>query len=192
MARNSETFIVILMGLLMLLVLSIAVITNSTTAHSMSLSTAASPSMSSSSPQCDPSLWQHVYDPSRLQVIKNCVTVAGTITNIQAESDGDYHVLVKLDAQYANMTNTANNLFQNGDLIVEAICAHPVSATAAATAAIAACSNFTGKNITIPAVGTHVTVTGSYVLDKNHFSWAEIHPATAITVINATTANNIQ
>jgi hypothetical protein len=193
MAKNNQTFIVVVVGLLLLLVQSIAA--NSTSAYSTSrpppppssLLSSALPPPSSSPVQCDPSLWQHVYDPSRLQVIKNCVTVTGTITNIQAETDGDYHVRVKLDPQYANMTNSANNLYQGGDLIVEAICEHSVSATAAA-----AYANFIGKNITIPMVGSHVIVTGSYALDKNHFSWAENHPATAITVINATTANNIQ
>ena len=186
--RNSHAFVVVVIGLLLLILVQSIAATSSNSAYSMSL-----PPPSLSPPvQCDPSLWQHVYDPSRLQVIKNCVTVTGTITNIQAETDGDYHVRVKLDPQYANTTNSANNLYQGGDLIVQAICEHPVSTTAAVAAAAAACSNFPGKNITIPRIGSHVIVTGSYVLDKNHFSWAEIHPATAITVINATTAKNIQ
>jgi hypothetical protein len=157
--------------------------TSSNSAYSFSLPPSSSPV------QCDPSLWQHVQDPSRLQGIKNCVTVTGTITNIHAETDGDYYVRVKLDPQYANMTNSANNLYRGGDRIVEAICEQSVSATATTAAAYA---NFIGKNITIPMVGSHVIVTGSYSLDKNYFSWAENHPATAITVINATTANNIQ
>jgi hypothetical protein len=184
MTGNSHAFVVVVIGLLLLILVQSIAATSSNSAYSFSL-----PPPSSSPVQCDPNLWQHVYDPSRLQGIKNCVTVTGTITNIHAETDGDYYVRVKLDPQYANMTNSANNLYRGGDRIVEAICEQSVSATATTAAAYA---NFIGKNITIPMVGSHVIVTGSYSLDKNYFSWAENHPATAITVINATTANNIQ
>ena len=107
MAKDTQTFIVVIIGLSLLVVQSVVGANTSTSAYSMSVQSPSSLSSappSSSLAQCDPSLWQHVYDPSRLQLIKNCVTVTGTITNIQAETDGDYHVLVKLDAQYANMT----------------------------------------------------------------------------------------
>jgi hypothetical protein len=39
------------------------------------------------------------------------------------------------------------------------------------------------QNITIPTVGTHVNITGSYVLDREHNSWSELHPVTSITVL---------
>ena len=48
--------------------------------------------------------------------------------------------------------------------------------------AISACQDFR-QNIDIPAVGTHVQVAGSYVLDKEHGKWAEIHPVTSIIQI---------
>ena len=41
------------------------------------------------------------------------------------------------------------------------------------------CKNF-HQNITIPPDGTHVSITGSYVLDEDHERWAEIHPVTSI------------
>lgn len=37
--------------------------------------------------------------------------------------------------------------------------------------------------LNIPPKGSHVTVTGSHVLDLEHQSWAEIHPVTSIEVI---------
>jgi len=45
--------------------------------------------------------------------------------------------------------------------------------------AIAAYANF-HQNIKLPTVGTHLTVTGSYVLDQGHCGWAEIHSVTSI------------
>ena len=46
-------------------------------------------------------------------------------------------------------------------------------------AAIASCTNF-HQNINLPPVGSHVTVTGSYVHDLKHGGWDEIHPVTSI------------
>jgi hypothetical protein len=47
---------------------------------------------------------------------------------------------------------------------------------------ISACQDF-HQNIVIPPIGSHVNITGSYVLDKEHGNWAEIHPVTSITKI---------
>ena len=41
-------------------------------------------------------LWQHVYNPQRLEVQKECVTVTGVIVTRLSESDGDLHIRVKL------------------------------------------------------------------------------------------------
>ena len=68
---------------------------------------------------------------------------------------------------------------QFGDLVLEAVCQNPVSQPDA----ISACANF-NQNISIPSVGTHVNVTGSYVLDGQHGGWAEIHPITSIRVLS--------
>jgi hypothetical protein len=46
---------------------------------------------------------------------------------------------------------------------------------------VAACKNFKSK-ITIPPVGSHVAITGTYVQDTNHAKWMEIHPVTSIVV----------
>ena len=125
---------------------------------------------------CDSSLWNYVYDPSRLKVVEQCILVSGTIKAISAEADGDYHILLALDPQYQNLTNSANTIFQQGDLVVETVCQNPVSQQNA----IAACSNYGGTHFTIPPVGTNVRVTGPYVLDLHHFGWAEIHPVNSI------------
>ncbi|MEO9363898.1 MAG: hypothetical protein ABI348_08360 [Nitrososphaera sp.] len=136
-------------------------------------------------PACNQSLWNHVYRPERLKVVNPCVSVTGAIESITPEPDGDLHILVKLDSQYSNLTkdNMANAIFQQGNLVVEAICQHETILSGPK----AACSNFhQDLLLTIPPVGTHVEVVGSYVLDQGHFDWAEIHPVTAITPVNDT------
>lgn len=100
--------------------------------------------------QCDQSLWDHVYHPERLQIIDRCKTVLGIIESNTAEADGDYHIKLKLDPQFSNLINSANVNGQFGDMVVEPI--H------------------------ISYVGSHVNVTGSYVLDNQHGGWVEIHP----------------
>jgi len=125
--------------------------------------------------KCDQSLWNHVYNPQRLQVIDPCKTVSGIIESKRSEADGDYHIRLKLDPQFSNLVTAANLKEQFGDLVLEPICMNRVTQTDA----ISACHNFR-QSIDIPAVGSHVQVTGSYVLDKQHGKWAEIHPITSI------------
>lgn len=129
-------------------------------------------------PTCDKSLWDHIYHPNRLQVVEDCKTVTGTIDHIIVEKDGDSHIRLKLDPQYANLINDANISGQHGDLVVEPICQNPVTQQDA----IDACAGF-DYHVDIPPEGTHVSVIGSYVLDNDHGGWAEIHPVTSIVVI---------
>jgi len=124
-------------------------------------------------------LWQHVYNPTRLQIFKNCTTVTGTITFIRAEADGDYHIGLKVDPQYNNLLNGYNyNSSEHGDLVLEPICQRPVTQSDA----IDACNNFT-YNVTSGSIkslnNTHILVIGSYVLDTEH-GWMEIHPVSSI------------
>ncbi len=127
---------------------------------------------------CNESLWDHVYHPDRLQVIDPCITVSGIIDSISTEKDADYHIQLNLDSEYADLINEVNRAFQHGDIVLEPICENPVEQTDA----IDACSNF-NYTVNVPPVGTHVKVTGSYVLDKQHGGWAEIHPVTRIEII---------
>jgi hypothetical protein len=138
----------------------------------------SSSSAPTSSDQCDQSLWDHVYNPSRLQVVDYCRSVSGVIESIRTERDGDFHIRVKLDPEFSDMINSANIKNQFGDLVVEPICVNPVTQPSA----ISACQDF-HQNIEVPPISTHVELTGSYVLDKEHGNWAEIHPVTSITTI---------
>ncbi len=119
----------------------------------------------------------HVYKPSRLQQVKACITASGTVDNVLSEADGDYHVRLSLDSQYSNLTNSANVQYQYGTLVVEVICARTVTQQDA----IAPCQGYTNR-ILIPNIGQHITVTGPYVLDTDHYYWAEIHPVYSLTV----------
>jgi hypothetical protein len=129
--------------------------------------------------KCDQSLWNHVYNPTRLQVVAPCKSVLGVIESKRVEKDGDYHIRVKLDPPFSNLINSANMKNQFGDLVVEPICVNRVTQADA----ISACQNF-HQNISIPPISSHVNITGSYVLDKEHGNWAEIHPVTSITKIS--------
>ena len=149
---------------------------NSSSNNNTPLSTTKT--ISSSGKGCDQTLWKHVYNPNRLQVVAPCKSVLGVIESKRVERDGDYHIRVKLDSPYSNLINSANIKNQFGDLVVEPICVNRVTQTDA----ISACQNF-HQNISIPPTGTHVNITGSYVLDKEHGMWAEIHPVTSITKI---------
>lgn len=101
----------------------------------------------SPSGKCDQSLWNHVYNPARLEVVESCKTVSGTIDSIRVERDGDFHVRLKLDPQFSKLINLANIDGQFGDLVVEPICINPVTQADA----ISASENF-HQDISIPHV----------------------------------------
>jgi len=137
-----------------------------------------SPLGSDNSECSDPgSISSHVYNPYRLTIIKSCIRASGVVENVFDEADGDYHVRLALDSQYSNLTNSANDQYQFGDLVVEVICALPITQADA----VSACQNYT-DNITIPSVNDRVIVTGPYVLDTQHSNWAEIHPVYTLTI----------
>ena len=136
------------------------------------------PSGSDHSQCSDPdSISSHVYNSYRLNIVKSCITASGIVDNVIQEADGDYHVRLALDSQYSNLTNNANDQYQNYDLVVEIICALPVNQPDA----VSACQTYT-NNITIPSINDHITVTGPYVLDTSHNNWAEIHPVRTLTI----------
>ena len=123
------------------------------------------------------SISSHLYIPGRLQTIKSCITASGTVTAKRGEADGDYHILVQLDPQYSSLTNQANVDHQHGWLVVEIICVLTVNQTDA----IGPCQNYT-NHIAIPDLGQHITFSGPYVLDSEHFYWAELHPVYSLTI----------
>ena len=127
-----------------------------------------------SEPVCDQTLWEHIYHPARLIIIKDCTEVKGTIRAVFKERDGDYHIRLQLDDKYKDLLNSVNIEKQHGDLVLEPICQNSITQRNA----VGPCKGFS-KFISVPRVGTHVTVTGSYVLDTEH-GWTEIHPVTKI------------
>ncbi len=113
----------------------------------------------------------HVYNPDRLVVLEPCKTVSGTVMKVIQEQDGDTHVRLNVDPQYSNTINQANINGQHGYLVLEIVCAYPVTQTDA----IDACTKYTNE-IRIPKVGEHIEVTGQFVSDSDHGGWNEIHP----------------
>ena len=127
-----------------------------------------------SSNGCNQELWSHVYNPSRLKILNQCLQVTGTIEVIRLEKDGDDHILLKLDPGQENLLNEKNIAQQQSDLVLEPVCLHTVTQADA----ISSCNGF-HSNVIIPRIGTHVKVIGSYVLDTAH-GWNEIHPVSTI------------
>jgi hypothetical protein len=112
------------------------------------------------------------------------MTVSGTVAAVNHEDDGDYHINVNLDPPYAGLINSRNMSGEHGALVVEIVPADEAGCTvgqppqpAHGTYDYGIC---TGANETAPAVGSHVAVTGPYVLDTAH-GWMGIHPAWSIS-----------
>jgi hypothetical protein len=113
-----------------------------------------------------------VYHPARLQVVKPCVLVRGTVAVIRHEADGDLHVLLALDPKYGGLLRPANQGVELGDLVIEPVCVNAVSqADAKAT-----CAADKDPLKPLPSVGDQVWMEGRYVLDLDHGGWAELHP----------------
>jgi hypothetical protein len=146
----------------------------------------AGPTGTSSTVGCGDHLWQHVYHPNRLVIKQQCITVTGTIVDATSgkesdgarhERDGDTHGWLKVDQAFAGTLNVANKGAQKGHLVFELVCHYSVTQTDARPA----CNGFT-DHTTIPPIGTHVEVRGTFVQDKEHQHWHEIHPVSGITV----------
>jgi hypothetical protein len=135
-----------------------------------------------------------VYLPERLQVLDRCSTVSGIVDCLKAEPDGDVHLRVRLDPQFAGLLRPANSLQTCTDhsgphLVVEIIPQRSQGLLFRENNADA--GGFATPST--PNPGDHITVTGPHVIDKNLLhrvlfqgrpaeNWAEIHPAWAIAV----------
>jgi hypothetical protein len=98
------------------------------------------------------------------------MTVTGTVAAVRNEPDGDYHILLRLDPPFAGLINSRNVSGEHGDLVLEPVCELPVTQQDAITT----CAEV-APTIARPAVGSHVSATGAYVLDVDH-GWMELHP----------------
>ncbi len=136
---------------------------------------------------CGHGLWKHVYHPSRLLVKQDCVTVTGILVDATAhqsrhqadgvrhEGDGDTHGWLKVDPQFATLINAGNVSDEEGNLVFELVCHYTVTQTDAKSA----CAGF-ADHTAIPPAGAHVAITGTFVQEKNHQKWHEIHPVARI------------
>jgi hypothetical protein len=126
---------------------------------------------------CDASLWNRVYNPTRLTQVNSCVTATGTVAESTADDDGDQHFLLDLDKGQKALLNKRNVKKKKGDLVVEIVCVNPVKLKKVKQT----CAGYR-NTILVPPVGSHVRVTGTYVMD-GHNDWMEIHPASRVELI---------
>ena len=111
----------------------------------------------------------HIYIPKRLD-FKGCRTVTGTIRYYKLEADGDSHASLQLDPQYKSMLTVQNYKKQGGYLVIEDTC----HGRPHALLAKAVCRHYR-SSLAAPEVGHRYEITGNYVIDDWHGSWAEIH-----------------
>lgn len=127
----------------------------------------------------------NVYHPNRLKVVNPCTTVSGTVASVRSEDDGDVHFDLALDSQYSGLLTSENRSQQHGWLVDEIVPADEPGCTPGAPPRPATGSYdygvCTGADEHTPAIGSHVFVTGPYVLDEDHGGWAEIHPVWAVS-----------
>ena len=128
----------------------------------------------SAATDCDASLWDHVYDPTRLQQLVPCLSVTGIVDESSVDEDGDQHFLLRLDPGQDTLVNKRNAKKKGDDMVLEIVCANPTTMKKAKSA----CAGYTNP-VPIPAVGAHVRATGTYVIDT-HNGWAEIHPVSKL------------
>ena len=126
------------------------------------------------SKNCDKKLWNFVWEPKRLQVLDKCKTVTGIIVERNADSDGDEHMLLKLDPGQEKLLRKKNYSKKGGNLVIEAICINHITRKIAK----GICNGYINQ-VQLPRIGDHVKVTGSYVIDT-HNGWSEIHPITKV------------
>ncbi len=135
-----------------------------------------------------------VYLSGRLRLVDRCRTVTGTVDCLKVEPDGDIHLRLRLDPQFAGLLKPANAIQVCADqpgphLVVEIIPQRPQGILFRTNNADA--GGFVDPRT--PAPGDHITVSGPYVIDTNILhrvlyqgraaeNWAEIHPAWAIRV----------
>lgn len=149
--------------------------------------TANTARQSTTSAQCDASLWTHVYNPQRLIVKQQCIAVTGTLVDdtrgkqrdgVRHEADGDTHGWLDVDPPFKSLLNAGNLSDEGGNLVFETVCKYHVTQADAGPA----CSGY-HATVQLPPVGTHVRIVGTYVQDTNHSQWMEIHPVTSIEAV---------
>jgi hypothetical protein len=119
----------------------------------------------------------NVRDPSRLKVVSRCATASGVVRGSDPQHDDDMDVFLAPDKGSAKLLNDRNRRYTRNALLLEIVPADQPGCRPGRPVRFGTC---TGANVRAPTAGTHVTVTGPYVLDKDH-GWMEIHPVWRIT-----------
>jgi hypothetical protein len=138
-----------------------------------------------------------VHHPARLEVLKPCLAVTGTVTWARVFGDGDHKFNLRLDPPDEYLLNERNRSDQGGTLVCEIVPADQPGCTPGKRVMVplgifqsieewfqgkydfGIC---TGANVVMPAAGARVTVVGPYALDRPH-GWAEIHPVWSVKVL---------
>jgi hypothetical protein len=137
------------------------------------------------STKCNTSLWNFIANPpGRFKILNQCVTVTGKVLSVQYEPDGDTDFPLALDSPYKNMVTKANfNPLMKGGIWSEMICQHPEQSSSTEAFKRGECNGYSGPIFTVPRVGQHLQVTGTYLLDVREGGHAEIHPVSSIKLI---------
>ena len=107
-----------------------------------------------------------VYKPHRLQILKECVWYVGIVAESDTRSDGDLHLAFRPDAGFERFLNAGNTDPKVAGLVVEIM---------------------PGQKLPSPAVGEHIAVFGTWVLDT-HNDWNEIHPVWGVVYLDRRTS----
>jgi hypothetical protein len=121
-------------------------------------------------PEGSQTFWHHVYRPDRLKIIARASPWRHGRTHVSSKGRGHY-IRLTLDPTFEHILNDANRQYQHGALVVEIVCAYPVTLEVAK----ASCEAFHNP-LGVPQVGDHIIVVGPLVEDRGHHSWREIHP----------------
>ncbi len=120
----------------------------------------------------------HIYIPRRLDYF-GCKTVTGTVRFVKIEPDGDSHVLLDLDKQYKVLLTEQNYNKKQGYMVIEDTCHNQPKELLAKLV----CYHYR-SSLPNPVVGKRYEITGNYVVDDWHGSWAEIHGLSELKLLN--------
>jgi hypothetical protein len=113
-----------------------------------------------------------VWGPSRLRVLKTCVTVTGVVQGIfqstGPSNDNDFSIDIKLDPQYSGLLAVTNLVLDGGLMHTEVV---------------PSMQPHLEDVLSSLKPGERVTITGALILDTDHGFGSEIHPVWAIAVI---------
>src|SRR5437764_3582361 len=131
---------------------------------------------------CDQNPRAGVHGPDRLKVLSPCAVFQGTVAQapVKNPDDGDVTFQASPDPGYASFLNAHNR--SEGGLHIEIVprdqpgCTPGQPVHAGDVPDLGKCS---GRDVVAPAVGAHVRIIGSWVLDRNN-GWFEIHPTWSI------------